>query len=69
MSTSETESTKFLLGMPIVAGPVRTPYRRGYPAATFILKAQNMLGVMETKPKNPREWMGHWLLARSAEYE
>jgi hypothetical protein len=59
----------WFLGVPIVATTVRTPYRRGFPVGTFILEASNLLGVMKTKPSNPREWMGRWLLARSAEYE
>jgi hypothetical protein len=60
---------EWFLGVPIVATTVRTPYRRGCPVATFILEAQNLLGVMGPKPENLRECMGRWLLARSAEYE
>jgi hypothetical protein len=60
---------EWFLGIPIVATATRTPYRRGYPAAAYILEATNLLGVMKTRPSNPREWMGRWLLARSAEYK
>jgi hypothetical protein len=60
---------EYLLGVPIVAGDVRTPYRRGYPAAGMVLEANMLLSTMEVKPQDPRDWMGRWLLARSAEYE
>jgi hypothetical protein len=58
---------KTLLRHSVVAGAIRTPYRRGYLVATFILEANDLLGVMKVKPENPNDWMGRWL--RSAEYE
>jgi hypothetical protein len=59
----------FFLGVPIVAGTVRKPYRRGGPETAMVMEATKLLACSKIRPENPVPWMGRWLLARSAGYE
>jgi hypothetical protein len=47
------------LGVPIVAGAVRTPYRRGGPESAMVMKAVQLSASFKARPADPAEWMGN----------
>ena len=59
---------EFFLGNDTITGCQRVGFSRKV-VADLVMEATKLLAVSATKPENPKQWFGNWLLARSAEFE